>query len=180
MTVFRRLWPPLLYAVAALVLTWPLAQHFGTHMPGNGIDDPALGWNLWWIKTRLLNQLSLDIFHARWMFHPIGINLAFYTLTPLNGLLSIPLQLGLNLVIANNILLLSSFVLSGYGTFLLVRMLLVEDMRLGQYRNACRLSGWLCLCLCCAENVLRRTGPIQHCQQPVDSILCALHLAHGA
>jgi hypothetical protein len=110
-----------LYSVLSLLLTWPLARHFTTHTPGDGIDDPALAWNLWWIKTRLVDQLQLDIFHTGWMFHPIEINLAFYTLTPLNGLLSVPLQTALTLVVANNLVLLSSFVLGGYGAYLLCR-----------------------------------------------------------
>ncbi|MEZ4559150.1 MAG: hypothetical protein R2851_11150 [Caldilineaceae bacterium] len=81
-----------LYTLAALIFTWPLAAHFTTHVTGDGIDDPALAWNLWWIFARLVEQHRLDIFHVDWMFHPIDINLAFYTLTPLNGLLSVPLQ----------------------------------------------------------------------------------------
>ncbi len=118
----RRLFPPLaIYGGLALLLTWPLAAHFTTHVPGDGIDDPSLAWNLWWIKHRLVDQLQLDIFHADWMFHPIRINLAFYTLTPLNGLLSIPLQTALSLIVANNLLLLSSFVLGGFGMYLLAR-----------------------------------------------------------
>ena len=108
-----------LYTLAALLLTWPLVRHFTTHVPGDGIDDPSLAWNLWWIKVRLVDQLNLDIFHVDWMFHPIGINLGFYTLTPLNGLLSVGLQTAFNLVTASNILLLSSFVLGGFGAYLL-------------------------------------------------------------
>src|SRR5215813_1065550 len=111
----------LFYLVGSLLATWPLAAHFTTHVTGDGIDDPALAWNLWWIKTCLVDQLQLDIFHAGWMFHPIDINLGFYTLTPLNGLLSIPLQSALSLIVANNILLLSSFVLGGYGIWLLAQ-----------------------------------------------------------
>jgi hypothetical protein len=105
--------------VLSVVLTWPLARHFASHVPGDGIDDPALAWNLWWIKTRLVDQLNLDIFHVGWMFHPIEINLAFYTLTPLNGLLSVPLQTAASLVVANNLLLVASFILGGYGAYLL-------------------------------------------------------------
>lgn len=108
------------YSFLALLLTWPLAAHFTTHTTGDGIDDPALAWNLWWIKERIVVQLNPDIFHVGWMFHPIQINLAFYTLTPLNGLLSIPLQLGASLIVANNLLLLASFVLSAVGACLLV------------------------------------------------------------
>ncbi len=114
----------LFYLGASLVLTWPLAAHFMTHVTGDGIDDPSLVWNLWWVKARLVEQLNFDVFHADWMFFPIGINLGFYTLTPLNGLLSIPLQTAAQLVVANNVLLLSSFVFGGYGTYLLVRYLL--------------------------------------------------------
>ena len=121
----------LFYTLLALLLTWPLVLHFTTHLPGDGIDDPALAWNLWWMKARLVDQLNLDIFHADWMFWPIEINLGFYTLTPLNGLLSVPLQTGLSLVVASNAILLSSFILGGYGTFLLVRYLLQRDWGLG-------------------------------------------------
>jgi hypothetical protein len=58
------------------------------------------------------------------MFHPLGINLAFYTLTLLNGMLSIPIQLAVGLVPASNALLLSSFVLSGFGAYVLAADLL--------------------------------------------------------
>ena len=114
-----------LYSLLALVLTYPLALHFTTHVPGDGGDDPALAWNLWWVKYALLD-LGTNPFHCDYMFHPIGINLAFYTLTVLNSLISIPLQATLGLVPASNVVLLSSFVLGGYGTFLLVRHLLSQ------------------------------------------------------
>ena len=108
-----------LFTLLAVGLTWPLVSHLTTHVTGDGIDDPALAWNLWWVKTRLVDQLTPEIFHAGWMFHPIAINLAFYTLTPLNGLLSIPLQTAFSLVVANNLLLLASFVLGAFGAYLL-------------------------------------------------------------
>lgn len=114
----------LAYTLGALLLTWPLVRHFATYVPGDGIDDPALAWNLWWTKARLVDQLRPDIFHMGWMFHPMQINLAFYTLTPLNGLLSIPLQGAFGLVPAVNLLVIASFVLGGYGTYLLVRAVL--------------------------------------------------------
>ncbi len=108
----------------ALLFTLPLLYFLTTHVPGDGIDDPSLAWNLWWLHERLVVQLNADIFHVNWLFSPIQINLAFYTLTPLNGLLSIPLQEAFGLVVANNLLLLSSFFLSGYGAFLLAKDLL--------------------------------------------------------
>ena len=98
------------YGLLSLLFTWPLVAHLATHVPGDGIDDPALVWNLWWIQERLINQLNPELFHVDWMFYPIRINLAFYTLTPLNGLLSVPLQSAFGLVFANNVLFLSTLV----------------------------------------------------------------------
>ena len=108
------------FLLLSLLLTWPLPLHLTTHVPGDGIDDPALAWNLWWVKFALVDR-QVSLFDCRWMFYPVGINLAFYTLTVLNGLLSVPLQTAASVILANNVLLLSSFVLSGYGAFLLVR-----------------------------------------------------------
>jgi hypothetical protein len=106
------------YTLLALALTWPLATSFASHVPGNGVDDPPLTWNLWWVRYALLD-LGTNPFDGELLFYPLGINLAFYTLTALNGLLSIPLQATLGLIPASNLLLLSSFILGGYGAFLL-------------------------------------------------------------
>ena len=108
-----------IYILLSLVLTLPLAGQFTTHVPGDGGDDPALAWNLWWVKWALVDQVS-NPFDCRHMFHPLGINLSFYTLTVLNGLLSLPLQGVFGLITVSNLLLLSSFILGAYGTFLLV------------------------------------------------------------
>jgi hypothetical protein len=119
----QRRWPYhlgvlLVYGLLALALTYPLVSHLGSHVPGNGVDDPPLTWNLWWVPTALL-ELGTNPFQCDYLFYPLGINLSFYTLTVLNGLLSIPLQAVLSLVTSSNLLLLSSFVLGGYGAFLL-------------------------------------------------------------
>jgi hypothetical protein len=107
----------------ALLLTWPLLAQIGSHVPGNGADDSPLTWNLWWVRYALLD-LGANPFDCSYLFYPLGINLAFYTLTLLNGLLSLPLQAMAGLVLASNLLLLSSFILSGYGAFLLAQHLL--------------------------------------------------------
>ncbi|MCU0508087.1 MAG: hypothetical protein MUC34_06770, partial [Anaerolineae bacterium] len=108
------------YTLLGLLLTWPLIARIATHVPGDGIDDPSLAWNLWWVKHALVDQPQ-NVFQVGWQFWPIGINLAFYTLTILNGMLSVPLQVASGVVPAYNLLLLSSFVLSGLGAYLLSR-----------------------------------------------------------
>lgn len=113
----------LAYCFLAIVLTYPLVLHFGTHVAGDGSDDPALAWNLWWVPHAILN-LGTSPIYTQHMFYPIGLNLAFYTLTYLNAFLSIPIQFAFSLIVAANVNLLLSFALSGFGTFLLVKYLL--------------------------------------------------------
>ena len=113
----------LVYAVLAVLLTWPTATHPGTHLPGDGGDDPAIAWNLWWVKHALLTMRSNPLFSS-FMFYPIGINLAFYTLTTLNALTALPVLLNLGVVAASNLHTMFSMVVAGYGAFLLARYIL--------------------------------------------------------
>lgn len=113
------LWVLLGYPGLTLLFTYPLVRHFATHVPGDGRDDPSLVWNLWWVKHALVD-LHVNPLTTDFLFYPIGVNLSFYTLTLLNGVVSIPLQALFGLVAASNLLLVLSFVLSGYGTYLLL------------------------------------------------------------
>ena len=114
----RHTWVLSAYLLLGLILTWPLVAHLATHVPGDGIDDPSLAWNLWWVKHALVD-LPQNPFISAWQFWPIGINLAFYTLTVLNGMLGVPLVSAFGVIPAYNLLLLSSFVLGGFGAYLL-------------------------------------------------------------
>ncbi|RME47716.1 MAG: hypothetical protein D6796_07355, partial [Caldilineae bacterium] len=113
----------LAYTVLAIALTWPTAVHFTTHLPGDGSDDPSTAWNYWWLKYSLLNEPQNPLYTDR-MFYPLGLNLAFYTLAPLNGVLAMPLLLDFGVVAASNLHVGFSLVLGGYGVFLLTRWLL--------------------------------------------------------
>ena len=131
----------LFYAALAVLLTMPLALHLTTHVTGDGIDDPSLAWNLWWVKFALVDRHLSDIFRCNWMFYPLGINLAFYTLTPLNGLEAIPLWVSLGHVVAVNILLWFSFTMAGFGTYLLTLELLPRRMEFRLKNAAAILAG---------------------------------------
>ncbi|TAH50743.1 MAG: hypothetical protein EYC68_12975 [Chloroflexota bacterium] len=113
----------LAYFLLTLVLTYPLILNFTTHVAGDGSDDPALAWNLWWVPYSLLNLGSSPIY-TNYMFFPIGLNLGFYTLTYLNAFLAIPFQFAFGIIPAANINLILSFALSGFGAYLLVTYLL--------------------------------------------------------
>jgi len=87
-------------------------------VPGGG-DAWQHIWNLWWVKEALLN-LHTNPYHTDLLYYPDGVSLYFHTLVLTAGLIGIPLQLlGLNLIATYNLILLSSFVLAGYGTYLL-------------------------------------------------------------
>ncbi len=111
------------YLALAILLTYPLVLRATTHVAGDGSDDPALAWNLWWVPYAL-THLGANPIYTNYMFYPIGLNLAFYTLTYLNAFLSIPIQHTFNLVFAANVNLWFSFAVSGLGTYLLVSHLL--------------------------------------------------------
>jgi hypothetical protein len=125
-----------LYLLLTAVLTYPLVLRFATHVPGDGSDDPALVWNLWWVKHAIVDLHSNPLL-CDYMFYPLGIDLTFYTLTIINGFASMPLQPLIGLVSTNNLIVLASFVLSAYGAYLLVKYLLPE----GTHPSAPFLAG---------------------------------------
>lgn len=123
------------YFLLTLLLTYPLILHFTTHVAGDGSDDPALAWNLWWVPYSILN-LGTSPIYTDYMFFPIGLNLGFYTLTYLNAFLSIPFQFAFGVIPAANVNLILSFTLSGFGAYLLVTYLLRKTNLDGTRRDA--------------------------------------------
>lgn len=113
------------YLLLAIIATWPLAAHLGSHVPGSNVDEGAFLWNLWWVRFALLD-LRQSPFWTDYLFYPVGVNLATYTLTFLNGLLALPIERVAGPIVAGNVLFLLSIVASGLGAFLLVRDVLTE------------------------------------------------------
>ena len=110
----------IVYLILALVLTYPLVTHLASHVPGRGIDDPALAWNVWWFKFSIFN-LGASPLYTDYLYYPVGVNLAANTSTFLNGLIALPLQLVFGTIIAQNLVVYFALVVSGYGAFLLAR-----------------------------------------------------------
>jgi hypothetical protein len=112
----------LAYSLLTVALTWPLAAQFTSTLP-DGADSWRYLWNLWWAKVSLLG-VHTDFYYTSYLYYPDGVNLYIDTPTPLLGAIGIPLQLlGLNLVTVYNMLMALSFVIAGYGTYLLVKHL---------------------------------------------------------
>ena len=115
----------LLFSVAAVVQTWPLALHATkgiastTSSWGWAFDTYMSVWNLWWVNHALV-ELHTNPFHTDLLFFPQGTDLYLHTVGTVNGVLSIPLQLVTgNLFLSWNVLALMFFVFSGLGMYAL-------------------------------------------------------------
>ncbi|MGB8646396.1 MAG: interleukin-like EMT inducer domain-containing protein [Anaerolineae bacterium] len=117
-----------LYALLAVLLTYPLVLNLTRAVPGHGADDPYLAWNIWWTRWSLFNLHSNPLL-SNYIFYPIGVNLSSYTLTLLNGVLSIPFQLAWDVIPANNLLVFASIALAAFGAYLLVVELAGREAR---------------------------------------------------
>ena len=105
------------FTILTFFMTLPLPLELTTRVPGGG-DAWQHIWNLWWVKDALLN--GQNPYYTDLLYYPDGVNLYFHTLVLTAGLIGIPLQLlGLSLITTYNLIILSSFVLSGYSMFLL-------------------------------------------------------------
>src|SRR5438045_3687434 len=82
-------------------------------------------WKLWWAKTALLDRHT-NPFASDFIYWPDGVSLQFHTLNVFNGLVSIPFQAFLPLPAIYNGLVFASFVLAGWGAYLLLAYLLAR------------------------------------------------------
>ncbi|HEX7587966.1 MAG TPA: interleukin-like EMT inducer domain-containing protein [Anaerolineae bacterium] len=125
--MIKRNWIVILaYLILTIGLTWPLVSQFGDHVPGTtswALDEYTLVWNNWWFRHALFD-LGANPFQTNFLFYPIGTSLIFYMYTLLNVVIGLPIQFLFGLIPASNAEMLFSFVMSGYGAFLLARYLL--------------------------------------------------------
>jgi len=119
----------LLYTVATLLLTWPLAAGILRDIPWDLGDSVLNCWILQWGADRWLRLLGGDLaafrgyFDAN-IFYPEPLTLAYSEHLTAQVLQILPVYaLTGNIVLSYNLLFLSTFVLAGLGTFLLVREL---------------------------------------------------------
>jgi hypothetical protein len=117
-----------LYFLFTLIFTFPLIRHLSTSTPmadGQGDQFQSM-WMFWWFKTALFN-LKTSPFFTNFLFYPHGSSL-IYHMPIFLGLLSIPFQYLFGalagLIIGFNLLLMFTFILSGFGVFLLTRYLI--------------------------------------------------------
>ncbi len=150
-----------IFAVLALVLTYPVVANLASRIPGD-LGDPVLNaWILSWVSDRLAHAGA-----GLWsppIFHPYPLTLAYS-----ENLLGIapfvaPLYwLTHDAVLVYDVAFLGSYVLAGLGVYVLMRELAVERagawlgalaFAFGPYRAAqmvhlqMLMTGWMPLCL---------------------------------
>jgi hypothetical protein len=107
-----------LYALCALVLTWPLCVTPGD-ASGLRPDYSLALWNAWWFGeslAQLASPFTTDV-----LFHPEGLSLARAPLSPLNALFGAGLRLVLEPDAVYSVLILLHLTLSGWTFSLLAR-----------------------------------------------------------
>jgi hypothetical protein len=125
--------PTAIYLAGALVLTWPLAAQFTTHLGAvEGAGDPFLNlWILGWgMETWLADPVRVlngRVFDAN-IFHPAAGTLTFSDHLLLQSLVVAPVYaLTGNLALCYNLVLVGSLALSGLAMHLLARSVTGSD-----------------------------------------------------
>lgn len=124
------------YLLLTLLLTWPLPIHLTTHVPGAHLDEGNFLWNTWWVKYSLVDHPS-NPFFSGFLFYPLGMSTALYTMAWLNCFLALPFTLTWSAILGTNVATLLGFALSGFAMYLLALDRLRQARRLG---SAMRLA----------------------------------------
>ncbi len=107
------------YTALTVGMTWPLLSRLGSHFAGRNIDVWLNQWATWWTERALVTGQSL--YHTDLMFYPHGVSLAFHSFSHVNTALAWLMRPWLGDLAAHNVTVLLAHILSGYGTFCLVR-----------------------------------------------------------
>ncbi len=111
----------LFFIVVSGVFSWPLLGHLSNSLPDWG-DPPDTAWRIGSIARQLFSD-PLHLYRTNG-FYPLGNGLALNEIVTGEGLLAGPVVWWTgNVILAYNLINFSSFVLSGFAMWLLVRFL---------------------------------------------------------
>ena len=112
------------YTLLTIILTYPVAWNFNTGFMGDKGDSFQNVWNMWWVKTSVID-MHTSPYQSNYVYHPTGQSMLFQTLTPFNGVISIPLQYLFRMETVYNLIVFFLFVASGVGMYYLARYLML-------------------------------------------------------
>ena len=146
-----RLLALLFFAMLSVVMTWPLVLHLRTAIPGPPWDNFVWLYDLWWFRHSIVELGEWPAINPT-IFYPYGYDLSLSETMYANKLLIAPVLFWADEVVAYNVFVLLTFVLTGYTTYLLIAYL--TDNRLAAavggailafspYRMHALAAGWL-------------------------------------
>jgi len=107
-----------IYCVLTLVMTYPLITQMSTHLAGNDMDVWINPWANWWTRKALAE--GIDFYRTEYLFWPHGAKLYFHSFSHFNTGLWMLLQPIIGGIPAQNVTTLLCYILSAFGTYLLV------------------------------------------------------------
>jgi len=177
-------WIPLVYALLALVMTYPLPFRLGSHYVGVGGDLLIFRWNDWWCQKCLLE--GRNPLYTTWLFHPQGVSLVYHNFAWLNTAMWLPLSPLIGPVAAHNVIFLFNLALGGIGMHYLAHYLTKDHRaafvaglvfafwpcRMSHYNHPNMISvGWIPLFLLFLMRTIRQESKLR------PALLGALFLA---
>lgn len=115
-----------IYFVIALFVFLPLTLGIGSLTPGSGGDTFVNLWSEWWVGYAILSAHT-SFYYTNLFFYPLGASMAYQTLSPVVGLLSLPFQ-AVSVSFAYNAMFFIAMGLSGATMFILAEYI-VKDKR---------------------------------------------------
>jgi len=114
-------WIFIFYFLVTVFLTWPIIIRFGSSIYGVPSDNLGSLWFMWW--TRNYHSFSTSYSACPLIGYPFGARLFGLPIEPIAFYSEYFLMLFMNEVAAYNVIILSSFLLSGITMYYLVRYL---------------------------------------------------------
>ncbi|RLC60879.1 MAG: hypothetical protein DRI48_11395, partial [Chloroflexi bacterium] len=109
------------YVVLTLMMTWPLPAHLTSRLAGDDVDVLINPWADWWTHKALTEGHSL--YYTDYLFYPHGVSLVFHSFSHTHTAVSLLLAPLVGAFAAYNLAILLAYILSGFGTYCLVRYL---------------------------------------------------------
>lgn len=111
------------YACLVILFAWPLPLNLKDRVVlARGSDFYQHIWNLWWMRFSLLT-LHQNPYFTQYLDFPTGQPLTYHSLDPLDGIISLPFQGPLGLVLTFNLLRLAHLLFAALATYALLRLL---------------------------------------------------------
>ena len=121
------------YLILTPIMTYPMALHMAEAVPGPPWDNYVWLYDIWWFKHTLFEAGISPLFNPQ-IFYPFGYDVGLSETILASKALGLPFILAGGEVVAFNLLVMASFVLSGFAMYLWV-------LRLSHNRLAAVLAG---------------------------------------